>query len=140
MKSCANKALSCSASAAITRCLQGGVARVEVYGLRATKASVSVQVGGVPMTARITDFLKNCVSILSKLWQTCTIDFFFTPPITTYDHCRMSAKRLLVGHPCALAQDFGIGTFYEGALTADYTSDATDDAVHKNILEVGYGK
>jgi hypothetical protein len=35
--------------------------------------------------------------------------------------------------------DFGVGTFYEGALTANYTSDATDNAVHANILAAGYG-
>ena len=32
-----------------------------------------------------------------------------------------------------------IGTFYEGAMTASYTTDATDDAVHANILAAGYG-
>lgn len=36
--------------------------------------------------------------------------------------------------------DFGIGTFYEGALTATYTSDETDAAVHANIIAAGYGK
>ena len=36
--------------------------------------------------------------------------------------------------------DFGVGTFYEGAMTANYTSDATDKAVHANILEAGYGR
>lgn len=36
--------------------------------------------------------------------------------------------------------DFGIGTFYEGALTANCTSDATDAAVHANIVAAGYGK
>ena len=34
----------------------------------------------------------------------------------------------------------GTGTFYEGAMTASYTSDATDAAVHANIVAVGYGK
>ena len=33
-----------------------------------------------------------------------------------------------------------IGTFYEGAMTASYTSDATDDAVQANIVAAGYGK
>ena len=36
--------------------------------------------------------------------------------------------------------DFGVGTFYEGAMTASYTSDATDDAVQANIVALGYGK
>lgn len=30
--------------------------------------------------------------------------------------------------------DFGIGTFYEGAMTANYTSDATDEAIQANII------
>ena len=33
-----------------------------------------------------------------------------------------------------------VGTFYEGAMTANYTSDATDKAVHANILGAGYGR
>ena len=33
-----------------------------------------------------------------------------------------------------------VGTFYEGAMTASYTSDATDDLVHANIVAAGYGK
>ena len=36
--------------------------------------------------------------------------------------------------------DFGVGTFYEGAMTANYTSDTTDAAVHANIAAAGYGK
>ena len=35
--------------------------------------------------------------------------------------------------------DGGVGTFYEGALTANYTSDATDDAIQANIVAAGYG-
>ena len=35
--------------------------------------------------------------------------------------------------------DFGIGTFYEGAMTANYTSDVTDAAVHANVIAAGYG-
>jgi len=31
-----------------------------------------------------------------------------------------------------------IGTFYEGAMTASYTTDATDDAVQANIVAAGY--
>uniref|UniRef100_A0A7S3BR66 Alpha-L-arabinofuranosidase B catalytic domain-containing protein n=1 Tax=Haptolina ericina TaxID=156174 RepID=A0A7S3BR66_9EUKA len=32
-----------------------------------------------------------------------------------------------------------IGTFYEGAMTASYTADATDAAVQANIVAAGYG-
>jgi hypothetical protein len=32
------------------------------------------------------------------------------------------------------------GTFYEGAIVAGYPSDATDAAVHANIVSAGYGK
>jgi hypothetical protein len=32
-----------------------------------------------------------------------------------------------------------IGTFYEGVMTTGYSSDATDDAVHANIVAAGYG-
>ena len=35
---------------------------------------------------------------------------------------------------------WAVGTFYEGAMTASYTSDATDDAVQANIVAAGYGK
>ena len=31
-----------------------------------------------------------------------------------------------------------IGTFYEGAMTASFTDDATDDAVQANVVAVGY--
>lgn len=33
-----------------------------------------------------------------------------------------------------------IGTFFEGALTAGYSTDATDTAVMANIVAAGYGK
>merc|ERR1712146_189598 len=33
-----------------------------------------------------------------------------------------------------------VGTFYEGAMTASYTTDATDDALQANIVAAGYGK
>ena len=36
--------------------------------------------------------------------------------------------------------DVGVGTFYEGAMTANYTSDATDAAVQANVVAAGYGK
>jgi hypothetical protein len=32
------------------------------------------------------------------------------------------------------------GTFFEGAVTAGQPSDATDDAIHANIVAAGYGK
>jgi len=32
-----------------------------------------------------------------------------------------------------------VGTFYEGCMTAGYSSDETDAAVHANIVEV-YGR
>merc|ERR1711934_171753 len=33
-----------------------------------------------------------------------------------------------------------VGTFYEGAMTATYTTDATDAAVQASIVAAGYGK
>ncbi len=36
--------------------------------------------------------------------------------------------------------DRAVGTFYEGAITASYTTDETDKAVHANILAAGYGR
>jgi len=36
--------------------------------------------------------------------------------------------------------DWAIGTFYEGVMTAGYSSDTTDDAVHANIVAAGYGR
>lgn len=35
--------------------------------------------------------------------------------------------------------DWAIGTFYEGVMTAGYSTDATDDAVQANIVAAGYG-
>jgi hypothetical protein len=32
------------------------------------------------------------------------------------------------------------GTFYEGSIVIGYPSDATEDAVQKNIVAAGYGK
>jgi non-reducing end alpha-L-arabinofuranosidase len=34
----------------------------------------------------------------------------------------------------------GVGDFFEGAMTAGYASDATDDAVQANIVAAGYGR
>lgn len=36
--------------------------------------------------------------------------------------------------------DSAIGTFYEGVMTAGYSTDAADDAVQANIAAAGYGK
>jgi hypothetical protein len=33
-----------------------------------------------------------------------------------------------------------VGTFFEGAMTSGYPSDATEDAVHANVVAAGYGK
>ena len=38
------------------------------------------------------------------------------------------------------SSDWAIGTFYEGVMTTGYASDATDAAVHANIVAAGYGK
>eukprot|EP00927_Polykrikos_kofoidii_P051659 TRINITY_DN45448_c0_g1_i1.p1 TRINITY_DN45448_c0_g1~~TRINITY_DN45448_c0_g1_i1.p1 ORF type:complete len:388 (+),score=57.02 TRINITY_DN45448_c0_g1_i1:61-1164(+) len=35
--------------------------------------------------------------------------------------------------------NFANGTFFEGVMTKGYSSDATDDAVHANIVAAGYG-
>ncbi len=34
----------------------------------------------------------------------------------------------------------GVGTFYEGVMTAGYSTDAADDAVQANIVAAGYGR
>ena len=36
--------------------------------------------------------------------------------------------------------DKGVGTFFEGAITKGYATEATDDAVHANIVAAGYGR
>lgn len=38
------------------------------------------------------------------------------------------------------SSDWAVGTFYEGVVTAGYASDATDKAVHANIVAAGYGR
>jgi len=38
------------------------------------------------------------------------------------------------------SSDWAIGTFYEGVMTVGYASDATDRAVHANIVAAGYGR
>ena len=45
------------------------------------------------------------------------------------------------GGDCCYSNNNGSqGTFYEGAIVAGYPSDATDSAVHANIVSAGYGK
>ena len=44
------------------------------------------------------------------------------------------------GDCCYSNNNASQGTFYEGAIVAGYPSDATDEAVHMNIVNAGYGK
>jgi hypothetical protein len=44
------------------------------------------------------------------------------------------------GDCCFQNNNASQGTFYEGAIVAGYPSDATDSAVHANIVSAGYGK
>jgi len=44
------------------------------------------------------------------------------------------------GDCCYSNNNASFGTFYEGAIVAGYPSDATDAAVHANIVSTGYGK
>jgi len=44
------------------------------------------------------------------------------------------------GDCCYSNNNASQGTFYEGAIVAGYPSDATDAAVHANIVSAGYGK
>ena len=44
------------------------------------------------------------------------------------------------GDCCYSNNNASAGTFYEGAIVAGYPSDATDAAVHANIVSTGYGK
>ena len=36
--------------------------------------------------------------------------------------------------------DWAVGTFYEGVVTAGYSTDAADKAVYANVVRAGYGK
>ena len=36
--------------------------------------------------------------------------------------------------------DKAVGTFFEGAITRGYASDATDAAVQRNVVSAGYGR
>jgi len=44
------------------------------------------------------------------------------------------------GDCCYSNNNASAGTFYEGAIVAGYPTDATDAAVHANIVSTGYGK
>ena len=44
------------------------------------------------------------------------------------------------GDCCYSNNNASEGTFYEGAIVSGYPSDATDDAIHANIVEAGYGE
>jgi hypothetical protein len=44
------------------------------------------------------------------------------------------------GDCCLTNSNLSYGTFYEGAIVAGYPSDATDDAIHANIVNASYGK
>ncbi|HEV8549977.1 MAG TPA: arabinofuranosidase catalytic domain-containing protein, partial [Polyangiaceae bacterium] len=44
------------------------------------------------------------------------------------------------GDCCLTNNNLSEGTFYEGAIVAGYPSNATDDAIHENIVKAGYGK
>ena len=44
------------------------------------------------------------------------------------------------GDCCLTNSNLSFGTFYEGAIVAGYPTDATDNAVHANIVAAGYGK
>jgi hypothetical protein len=44
------------------------------------------------------------------------------------------------GDCCYSNNNASEGTFYEGAIVSGYPSDATDQAIHANIVEAGYGE
>lgn len=44
------------------------------------------------------------------------------------------------GDCCYSNNNASEGTFYEGAIVSGYPSDATDQEVHANVVEAGYGK
>jgi hypothetical protein len=44
------------------------------------------------------------------------------------------------GDCCLTNNNLSEGTFYEGAIVAGYPTNATDDAIHQNIVNAGYGK
>jgi len=44
------------------------------------------------------------------------------------------------GDCCLTNSNLSFGTFYEGAIVAGYPTDATDNAIHANIVAAGYGR
>jgi hypothetical protein len=44
------------------------------------------------------------------------------------------------GDCCLHNNNLSEGTFYEGAIVAGYPSNETDQAIHANIVEAGYGQ
>jgi hypothetical protein len=44
------------------------------------------------------------------------------------------------GDCCYSNNNASEGTFYEGAIVSGYPSSETDEAIHQNIVEVGYGQ
>ena len=44
------------------------------------------------------------------------------------------------GDCCLNNSNLSFGTFYEGAIVAGYPTDATDNAIHANIVAAGYGR
>ncbi len=54
---------------------------------------------------------------------------------------RQGAVILGAGGDCCYSNNNASeGTFYEGAIVSGYPSDETDEAIHQNVVEVGYGK
>jgi hypothetical protein len=69
---------------------------------------------------------------LSKLWEGGR------PKNGRYNKMKLQGAIILgIGGDASCG---AVGTFYEGAMTADYTSDAADDALQANIVAAGYGR
>jgi hypothetical protein len=63
--------------------------------------------------------------------------------VTVYDGQAPSSPQLGGGIILGIGSDnsnSSQGTFFEGAITAGRPSEATDDAVFKNVQAAGYGK
>jgi len=70
--------------------------------------------------------------LLTTLWEGGR------PSNGRYEHMKLQGAIILgIGGDASCA---AVGTFYEGAMTADYTSDAADNALHANIVAAGYGQ
>lgn len=55
-----------------------------------------------------------------------------------YEHMKLQGAVILgIGGDASCA---AVGTVYEGAMTADYTSDVADSALHANIVAARYGQ